>query len=377
MAILHDIYRVPDQWQDATNCYWTKGMDTTSGKRVFIKEYKNLRYRNNPDASPLYRRINDRLDAYCRKTLRIMSEVNRIAGSGGDVVVSNDFFREGVMIYKVTELVDKVDWKPEDVHRHLTVRQIDDLMLRLTNAISALHSANILHCDLKPENVFIVEREGRYIGMVSDFDDSFFLDDIPAPDQVVGTPEYFSPELGYYKSPDRRPEMTARLPLTPASDMFSLGLIYHKYLTGEDPKIDEKHRGQVWNALFEEGGSYTLGGGLDAAHCALIRRLLYCYPSGRIANCTELAAEINKIRNARTTYALRAMIGDAPARNRTLALYGEIPCGEGGQKVLECLQNVRTDEKGVALLTGLPAEQKLKLRKGDGYEDIEWDADHA
>lgn len=367
-------YIVPDTWNTATNGRWVLGEDSQTGKPVFIKEFRGKRYVEDPGGLENLRRANERTDAYRQLTERINSAVGQIAGRGGDVVVTTDFFRDGVFLYKVNEKIDFMPWEPAEVHEHLTVKQIDTMMLRLVNAISALHGANLLHCDLKPENVFIVEQDGTYVGMISDFDDSFFMNELPPKDDVVGTPEYMSPELAAYKMGDEN-EPSEDLPLGPASDMFSVGLIYHMYLTGEMPRFDtERYNGQLFSVMFDEG-EYKLSEKLDAAHYALIQRLLIPDPAWRMNSCAAVASEINNIRRQYgKEYRLTLMSGSRPLAERTVPLYGTYSIGNGTNtdQLTEPVQRVRTDSCGKATLHGLLQEMPLFIECGEELKPITW-----
>lgn len=367
-------YIVPETWNSATNGRWVLGTDSQTGKPVFIKEFRGKRYVENPEGYENLRRANERTEAYRQLTERINAAVGQIAGRGGDVVVTTDFFRDGVSLYKVNEKIDFMPWEPSEVHEHLSVSQIDTLMLRLVNAISALHGANLLHCDLKPENVFIVEQDGTYVGMISDFDDSFFMNALPSKDDVVGTPEYMSPELAAYKMGDED-EPIEGLPLGPASDMFSVGLIYHMYLTGEMPHFDtDRYDGQLFSVMFD-GGEYTLSEKLDAAHYTLIQRLLIPDPALRMNSCAAVASEINNIRRQYDKeYQLTLMSGGRPLANCTVTLYGTYPIGSGTNtdQITEPVQHVRTDSHGRVVLKGLLPEMPLSIECGEELKPITW-----
>ncbi len=89
------------------------------------------------------------------------------------------------------------------------------LFLQLAHGVSALHSAGILHCDLKPSNV-LVTHSGRAV--VLDF--GLVRERWREPDspQSFGTPGHVSPE-------QEKGE-----PLTPASDWYAFGVILREAL---------------------------------------------------------------------------------------------------------------------------------------------------
>ena len=353
---------------------WTLGKDAQTGREVFIKEFMSKRYVDNPENYENLRRANERTEAYRRLTERINSAVSKIAGNGGDVVVTTDFFREGNFLYKVNEKVNFFSWNPWEVHERLSVDETDALMLRLVNALAALHGANILHCDLKPENVFIVQQDGMYCGMISDFDDSFFMDKLPPKQDVVGTPEYMSPELAAYTMGEED-KPAEGLPLGPASDLFSIGLIYHMYLTGEMPKFDTQYyNGQLFSAMFDDA-EYSLSDKLDAPHHAMIRRLLVPDPAWRTNNCTTLSHEISNIRNQRNKeYRLTLTDGNHKLKNRSVTFFGSYSISNGTEKeeITEEVQTVHVGKDGQATLKGLLPEMPLFIQCGEDLKPVIW-----
>ncbi len=107
------------------------------------------------------------------------------------------------------------------------------LMLQVSAAVAAAHDAGIIHRDLKPANIFIVQRtEVPSLVKVLDFGiaklaaESLEDDEIKALTQVgamIGTPRYMSPE------------QCDGAELTPAADVYSLGVILYEMLTGTVP----------------------------------------------------------------------------------------------------------------------------------------------
>lgn len=124
------------------------------------------------------------------------------------------------------------------------------LMLQISAAVAAAHEAGIIHRDLKPANIFIVQRaEVPAVVKVLDFGiaklaaDSLDEDEPKTLTQVgamIGTPRYMSPE------------QCDGAELTPAADVYSLGVILYEMLTGTVPfsgssplAIAMKHTGEI------------------------------------------------------------------------------------------------------------------------------------
>jgi serine/threonine-protein kinase len=107
----------------------------------------------------------------------------------------------------------------------LDVTAIAGIGAQIAAALSALHGAGVVHCDVKPENVFILTGGvGAWPRIkVIDFGVSRLIDEPPPEDSsIAGTPAYMAPEQWR-----GRP--------CPASDVYALGCVLYEMVTGETP----------------------------------------------------------------------------------------------------------------------------------------------
>jgi serine/threonine-protein kinase len=111
--------------------------------------------------------------------------------------------------------------------------RVVSFMLQTCAAVGAAHDAGLIHRDLKPANIFIEQRPNlAAVVKVLDFGVAKFVveehdDDYKTLTQVgaiIGTPRYMSPE-----------QCSGAAPLTPASDVYSVGIILYEMLTGAVP----------------------------------------------------------------------------------------------------------------------------------------------
>lgn len=165
------------------------------------------------------------------------------------------------------------------------------LMLQISAAVAAAHEAGIIHRDLKPANIFIVQRaEVPAVVKVLDFGiaklaaESLDEEEAVALTQIgvmIGTPRYMSPE------------QCDGAELTPAADVYSLGVILYEMLTGAVPfsgtsplAIAMKHKGELPRAPREFVAT------IPPALEQVVLHTLEKRPRDRPANAAEFRKEL-------------------------------------------------------------------------------------
>jgi serine/threonine protein kinase len=191
------------------------------------------------------------------------------------------------------------------------------LLKTAAHSLKILHDLHIVHSDLKPSNILIKRTELGYTTKLIDFDSSYIVGAPPEPEDIVGTMNYYSPELIRYIQGDAHPNE-----LTEASDIFALGLIYAEYLTGVMPRFDPAHH---------EAGTAVLNGEtlrLDprrapAPVVALVDRMMLADPAAR-PGVGEVHATLMGLRTGTVTTTARAPL---PVRSPTIR--PPAPAGSG------------------------------------------------
>ncbi len=161
--------------------------------------------------------------------------------------------------------------------RTLDAAVVRDLLTQTADALAVAHQAAIVHRDVKPANL-IVTPDRRV--KVTDFGIARAADDaqITRTGAVMGTPQYLSPEQARGN------------PSTPASDVYSLGVVAFECLTGRRPFEADS---PVATALAHlQQPVPELPADLPADLRAIVRRALAKDPVERYADGAEFAAAL-------------------------------------------------------------------------------------
>lgn len=140
-----------------------------------------------------------------------------------NIVNIYDVGDEEHLLYMVMEYVDGMTLK-EYIHRFspLPMQDVVDIMKQITSAIHHAHEHNIIHRDIKPQNI-LIDQNGKV--KVTDFGIAIALSStaLTQTNSILGSVHYLSPEQ-------------ARGGLaTKKSDIYSLGIVFFELLTGRLP----------------------------------------------------------------------------------------------------------------------------------------------
>ena len=117
------------------------------------------------------------------------------------------------------------------LHREgpLSLRRAAMIIRQILAGLHALHTAGVIHGDVKTDNILVATDEGGSdtavlvdLGLASPW---FVGNDEPVPEDALisGTPEYMAPELGRGARP------------APATDIYAAGVVLYELITGSIP----------------------------------------------------------------------------------------------------------------------------------------------
>jgi len=161
-------------------------------------------------------------------SMRFKREVRAVARlNHPNIVQVYDFGNEGDLAYIVMEYIKGRELKDHfDAKERFDLKTIFRLMTELLDALECAHEAGIIHRDVKPANVMI--DAGGHAKLTD-----FGVARVTEPDgeqaeatragTMIGTPSYMSPEQIQGQPLDRR------------TDIFSAGIVFYQFLTGQKP----------------------------------------------------------------------------------------------------------------------------------------------
>jgi len=195
-----------------------------------------------------------------------------------------DYGESDGLIYLVMEFVDG-----EPLARLLTreaplaLDRALDLASQIADGLGAAHELGIVHRDLKPDNILVTRtRTGREIAKVVDFGIAKAIQEgvgegLTHTGQVIGTPEFMSPEQLLGDPVDAR------------SDLYALGCILYLMLTASPP-FDAPTREQMIKRRLSEDAPHVheIDPALPDSVARIVARLLARSPKERYGSAAEV-----------------------------------------------------------------------------------------
>ena len=193
----------------------------------------------------------------------------------------------------VMELLSGRDLAEElELRGCLPVRRAIEIVLQCTRALGAAHAKGIVHRDMKPENVFLVQRAtgDDYVKIVdfgiakmSDIETGGPGKKLTKTGMIFGTPEYMSPEQAGGKELDHR------------VDVYALGVILYELVAGRVPFVGDTFMGILTQHVLEQVPPLSSVNPRCSAPPELeqiIRKAMAKTPGERQRSMEELGAEL-------------------------------------------------------------------------------------
>lgn len=161
-----------------------------------------------------------------------------------------------------------------------------ELAIQAAAGLEAAHRTGLIHCDIKPENLLILQQQGRPLLKVIDFDLAAVQDEEDSHEHPLlrGTAKYMAPEQAVGDRVDAR------------TDVYALGVVMFRMLTGHLPFELELSPTLLWHQLASPiPPASWLCDDLDPRLEAIVIKALRKAPANRYASMNELLSDLARL----------------------------------------------------------------------------------
>ncbi|MBA3241657.1 MAG: serine/threonine protein kinase [Acidobacteria bacterium] len=198
----------------------------------------------------------------------------------------------------------------------LPVARVTEIIRQVCGALEAAHEQGVVHRDLKSDNIMLEETSGGDWAKVLDFGIAKILEaegkpdaDLTAPNLIIGTPQYMSPE-----------QCSQASDIDTRSDIYSLGIILYEMLSGHVPFMGDsptaimmKHLQEPAPSLLEERAD------LPAEVGRVVARALAKTPDERFQRAGELSDAFALAASGTASAPAAALDGEAGSETGRIA----------------------------------------------------------
>src|SRR6267154_640116 len=183
-----------------------------------------------------------RLDVHGLDTEDMLRRFKNEARAAGllnhpNIVTIYDAGEQDGMFYIAMEFIEGTSLHSILSEQHvLAPDEVIKIARQKCRGLDYAHSAGIIHRDIKPANIMMTERG---MAKIMDFGIAKAGGGMTSTGQVLGTPNYMSPEQVKGK------------PLDGRSDLFSFGVILYEMLTGEKPFLGQNVTTIIYKIVHE------------------------------------------------------------------------------------------------------------------------------
>ncbi|KAG9264258.1 serine/threonine-protein kinase 17A-like [Astyanax mexicanus] len=157
-----------------------------------------------------------------------------------------------------------------DSDEAFTEKDVIRLARQILTGVAFLHKKNVVHLDLKPQNILLTCTQPLGDIRIVDFGLSRHVNSTSEVREIVGTPEYVAPEILDYEK------------ISTATDMWSIGVLTYVMLTGESPFLGNDNQETYLNiSQVNVDYSQDVFHGISSLAVDFIKSLLHKNPADR------------------------------------------------------------------------------------------------
>ena len=162
----------------------------------------------------------------------------------------------------------------------LSVQQCFDLINEILLGLEHAHGENIIHCDIKPENILLKITAKVWLAKISDFGIARLSQEIGLDSNNTGSPGYMAPERFYGQ-------------FSAGSDIYAVGIILYELFVGKRPFSGMPN--ELMNAHLNH--RITIPDRLPRSLAKIITKSLEKLPKRRYTSAKEMRQDLEEIRS--------------------------------------------------------------------------------
>lgn len=212
-----------------------------------------------------------------------------------NIVTVYEALHEGDTTYIAMEYLQGRELQKMLAARHqFSHAEIATIIYRLATALDFAHTNNVVHRDIKPANIFLVDDNqpklmdfgiarapNRVADELASPDDAPFT--LYCKDNLLGTPNYMSPEQALY------------LPVDHRTDIYSLGAVMYEMLTNRRAFIAENVDQLLEKIAYKAPQSpHAIDQHIPERLSAIVMRAMAKRPEKRYASAGDMAEDIRR-----------------------------------------------------------------------------------
>lgn len=216
-----------------------------------------------------------------------------------NIVTVHDVGNDGATYYIVMEMIEGDDLKKLIKTRGaLPFDKALELAIQICAGLGFAHRSQLVHADVKPQNI-LINREG--IVKITDFGIAqAYTDTMPQTrsEVVWGSPHYFAPEQARGEKP------------SPASDVYSIGVVLFEMFTGRLPFVGPTQRDlALAHIQAEVPRAIELNPDLPIELSNVIYKVMSKRPNDRYKHADQLGHILQQVRERRRSSARQTAAG--------------------------------------------------------------------
>jgi eukaryotic-like serine/threonine-protein kinase len=154
-------------------------------------------------------------------------------------------------LYLKQELVEGVTLDVWAREHAVDTRQVVDRVLEVARALAVVHEAKVVHRDVKEANILVRRSDGQAV--LVDFGVGYYAGAPTITERLFppDTPQYRSPEAWRFGRENRNAQ-GAHYRAGPGDDLYALGVVFYRLLTGRDPFLPGENGGVDVEAVLHQ-----------------------------------------------------------------------------------------------------------------------------